>query len=332
MKIFDKLSLAVFFLFPYYAVLTFVFLVLELFSYRGFLRQFLFFDSLIFLGAAFILGALSLLAIFRNKILEKNKYVTHYLLDINALFFPGLVFVYYLLSLLESSNYPNYVFSVYHLTPNFFVYLIFFSSFLLIMKLLIVQKKAIINFVAKRSRKQSLLLGTIIFLLTLHFFTNVVPVFSKIVSSTGFIVKNPTLSYEQKMETKWGMIVPYSKFVNSITEPNSVIVVPPQLFPWGSSGNAGLMRYFLYPRSLKNGTLEDAFAKEKNPDYVLIAKGAWPTENLDYGWPKQDITAEKVYIWDKETKIVREYDGPYLWEDERFYQQWGVIKLSRELP
>ena len=326
LKILSLLSV----IFPHYAVFVLVLLFVELISYRGFVDQFIFIDSV---SALFLLFLFGLMLVFhklqkKSPSKKKDNYLS-YLLDLNTLFFPSMFIVYYFLDQLEKNHYPNYVYSNLHLNPAFFVYIVYFSLFLLSIKLILMNKKIILKFAKDRQNKSTIFLGVTLVLVSLHLALNIVPVFKKAFSSTNFIVRNLDLPYEEKMEQKWGLIFPYSIFVSEVTEPGSKIIIPPQLFPWGSSGNAGLVRYFFYPRTMIKGELEDPFANETDADYILIARGGWSPGDLGYGWPKQDLEAEKIYIWERESNEYTEYENQdYIWEDERFHQKWGLIKLK----
>lgn len=111
-----------------------------------------------------------------------------------------------------------------------------------------------------------------------------------------FIVKNPVLSYDQKMSAKWGLYHDYMVFVRENTPPDAVIMTPPQTWPWLSEGNRLLDYYFLRPRILKGGGVEKLEVDEA-ATHVMIAWGSHGPENPEkHGWPKPPYPPGKV-IW-----------------------------------
>lgn len=111
-----------------------------------------------------------------------------------------------------------------------------------------------------------------------------------------FFVKNPVLSYDEKMSAKWGLYYDYMVFVRENTPPDAVIMTPPQTWPWLSVGNKLLNYYFLYPRRMKGGGVEKLVIDE-SATHVMIAWGLHgPEKPGKHGWPKPPYPPGKV-IW-----------------------------------
>ena len=147
--------------------------------------------------------------------------------------------------------------------------------------------------------------------------------------SNVYILTHLNSSYDYKMAERWGVYYDYIKFVKENTEEDSSILIPPQALPWYSTGNAGLDRYFLYPRLLGNGSYDGSIDFDKY-DYVMLVWGEWndaPRER--YGWPKMKVRAEKVIYFNPETKQTKEVGGNYNPKDSSIEGVWGIIKIKK---
>jgi hypothetical protein len=124
-------------------------------------------------------------------------------------------------------------------------------------------------------------------------------------------IHNPNLSYDEKMALKLGYDVYYFfKFIAQNTPENSTIYVPPMMYPWPYIGNVGYASYFLYPRTLVNGNLDDT-AIPIEAEYAIVIWSEVPSDpNCQIcGWPK-------VKFNDSEIKYYKQ--SP----------QWGIAKLN----
>jgi len=135
-------------------------------------------------------------------------------------------------------------------------------------------------------------------------------------------------SYDDKMRRVWGFYYDYMKFVRENTAPDSNILIPPHSYHWLSTGNGGLNRYFLYPRKHINGEVDNI--PDNGYDYVLIAKGLWYSEGVDWGWPKVYVKASKIWYIDPQTLKVSELEKDFDPKDSFNMQAWGLIKVKRE--
>lgn len=114
------------------------------------------------------------------------------------------------------------------------------------------------------------------------------------ISELRFILKNPSLSYDQKMEIRWGVSYKFLNFVRGRTPPTSVMVKPPsQVKPWWTVGNELLIYYFLYPRRVLH---TDGRGIESNQTitHVLVAWGSWwVPDPRRWGWPKFAVNGKR---------------------------------------
>ena len=123
------------------------------------------------------------------------------------------------------------------------------------------------------------------------------------ISDLRFILKNPFLSYDQKMEKKWGVPYEFLNFVRSRTPPSAVMVRPPQIKPWLRIGNELLIYYFLYPRRLLH-TDGEGVESNKSITHVLVAWGSWWVPDIRrWGWPKFPVNVKRFIHFSNLRKI-----------------------------
>jgi hypothetical protein len=144
-----------------------------------------------------------------------------------------------------------------------------------------------------------------------------------------YVIKNISDSYDQKMLKQWGFFYKYMMFVRENTERNSTILVPPKELPWLSTGNVGLVRYFLYPRNLRSGD-RDNLPEKINYDYVFLDWGEWPNADKNsYGWPKVPVKAEEIIYMDEKDNTVEIVNSDYKPNSKENYEAWGIIKIKK---
>lgn len=272
--------------------------MVESYTYFGFVGKYLLVDSRFF-------AALSLsVAFFLNseRFRKRNllDFISRLIFRVNRVVFPVLLVVYLLMIFLESWKYANYVFSTYHLQPGNFSYLVVFSFGLFAAK----------NLGERRMRKTSLNLVTV-FVVAFLFLDNFAITSHQVVSTDLFILLHPRATYEQKMQNYWGFFYEYVGFVKANSPKNSTILIPPQEPPWQETGHGALVRYFLHPRKIVQGTYNGKI-DTKTVDYVMLAWGELPGLSSDkYGWPKVPIAIEKVVYLDTNSRL------------------WGLIKVKK---
>jgi hypothetical protein len=149
---------------------------------------------------------------------------------------------------------------------------------------------------------------------------------------TVAIIRNINSNKEERfdfmMNMKYGNYYEYLNFVKSIADTQSSILLPPQKNPWQFEGNQRLARYFLYPRTLYSAHENN---NPENVDYIEIAWGStnFPPKGDDtYGWPRENINADKVYIYDFDSNKYQTYDEDY--DPNKFLKPgvYGLIKTK----
>jgi len=122
---------------------------------------------------------------------------------------------------------------------------------------------------------------------------NVVKTGQFAISKLHFILKDPFLSYHEKMSLKWGREYDLFKFVKDNTPPGAVIVAPFRVRPWNILANGQLIPYFLYPRKHLKADRRK-IESDKSITHVMVAWGTWwGSPRSFYGWPKFPVNMRK---------------------------------------
>jgi len=321
--------------FPFLIGISFSFLLLESYMYIGFLRKFILLDSRYFL----IFSIISISLLFYSKLSEekyKSSTLEKFVLNLNAfLFFPISIF-YWIMTVSNTIHYPNYVFATFHIQPENYLNVIFLSLLLFILKLYKLSKlkrgqylRCIRGklFVFNKAPKVLILLVVIFISLAVYVVSNLPIVLKSVFNNIIFVSTHLNYTYDDKMRKKWGFYYDYMEFIKSYTPPDATILIPPQSNHWLTSGNSGLDRYFLYPRNLLNA---DVFSiPNSGYGYVLIDKGEWYNDAVDWGWPKVAVKAEKIWYIDPGTLKVTEVEKDFDPKDPFNMQAWGLIKVRK---
>jgi hypothetical protein len=287
-------------------------LLVELVTYKGFVGKHLFVSSDVILFAALVFGAYSFLKYKKVSGAGVKKLTTIFPI-IEILLF--MVFMF--LGFLEAKTYPNYVFSRFHIQFINLIPIISYGLFFLLW----LETKNIIN---KKFQPISLAL---IVLGGYYLISNLNLVLAQVNSSFSYMVANSNASYEEKMSTYWGTSVFYTNRIKALTPENATVVLPPQKIFWGVTGNVGVERYFLYPRTLISG-LEESLPKNIDYNYVVVSPG----NELGGGnyklWPDFKIKAKHVYFIDpisgKLISKAQDYN-PAEFSDKK---SWGLIQVK----
>lgn len=298
---------------PLLIVITYMFLVIESFSYIGFLRKYLLFDSRFFL----VISLLSYSLFLKYRLNSKDVY-TKFLQMMslsNKIFVVLLVLVYIILQFIEAKNYNNYIFSNYHIQPDVFFNVVLFSILLVVIEHINLKKISFTQYI----------LGFFVLILLVN---NINKTFNLVIKSNLYILNNLSFDYDKKMNKTYGFYYDYMKFVREHTPEDARILTPPQEEPWDAEGNVALSRYFVYPRKLYNGSYNGVDLNDV--DYVMIAWGSWNIEDQSrYGWPKSKVKAEKIIYINPDNKVVNEYYEDFDPSDLKNKGGWGLIKIKK---
>ena len=237
-----------------------------------------------------------------------------------------------------STHYTNYVYATIHLQPDNFLRLTLFSLSVALISLFkrlydFESKKNIkILFIANLMRKlmkRNFWFVVVVMLLTFELLLNMSNVLVVAIKDDAYIVTHLQFTYDQKMKKTWGLYYDYMKFIKEYTPSDATILIPPQSNHWLSTGNMGLDRYFLYPRNLIHGNLYDV--PKSGYDYVLVAKGGWYNDAVDWGWPKVGVKAEKIWYIDPMTLSVTVVKEDFDPNNPFNMQAWGLIKVRKDV-
>ncbi len=324
-------------IFSHIVPLTYSLLLIESLTYRGFVKKFLVLDITFLIFCTVLSGFLLLLeSYFFNKQPKGNLVV--FVLKFNHLLFLPLCVSYYILVAVEAENYPNFVYSTFHLLPDNLAPLVLLSAYLLIINKFIVRPIKI----NPKTVWEKINFWNVVLAISLLFFflflakdiLFTVRSSAKTISeSIGYINK----SKEEKMRDRFGVVYDFARFIRENTPENSYILIPPQEYPWPMTGNVLFFRYFLYPRRLINGGTYEVGVDIVNEkiDYILIAKGELKLDccGFDYGWPKFKFSGEKIILVDtydeKGKATTEEMPGEY---DPKTFSDtsgWGLIKIRK---
>ncbi|OGM13513.1 hypothetical protein A3A76_03700 [Candidatus Woesebacteria bacterium RIFCSPLOWO2_01_FULL_39_23] len=341
-------------IFPFLSTITFFSLIVESFTYRGFLFKNLYIDTtlLIIIAAGF-----GIVDTFYGHAKQKGTALLPTIfLYANSLLFPVLLLISVLMNIIEANHYPNYIFSTLHIQPENYNRIVIFSGILVLcnviksqglrLRFISIHKPTLHLKINKNYYKifsdlklinitsLAIFFSEIFFISLLLFVSsdNSVNLFDYMIKNSAPILKNLSMSYPQKTEYKfyasYGNFYNYMEMIKVHTPPDSNILMPPQKNPWQLEGNQRLVRYFLFPRNLYY---------EENPewrnvvDYVMIAwgnEGFPPANSDDYGWPKFSIEADSVYYFDLNSKRVKYITHEYIPSDGYNAGSYGLIKLN----
>ncbi len=323
-------------IFPIIVPTTYFLIFLETYTYFGFLSQFFLVDSRFIMIFTFLIGLVVVItdATYETIHIQKPNSLKSLVFNLNKLLLPIIFIIYFILQSLEINNYPNYVFTNYHLQPNNFFYAVIFGSLVLLLNVMStkeVQKyylKLYHNFENNNNKKRFILNFGVIFILVLYFINNMTLAINDAISSNIYIFTHLNDSYADKMRVQWKSYSDFMLFVDNYTEGSSTIVVPPTERPWLTVGNSSLSRYFTYPKKVIEGSYSEL--PEEMFDYVTIAVGSWNVaEEERYNWPKVQVPAEKIWYIDLNTLSIEESFSDFDPADERNKGAWGLIKVDK---
>jgi hypothetical protein len=96
-----------------------------------------------------------------------------------------------------------------------------------------------------------------------------------------------------------------------------------------SSGNAGLVKYFLYPRNLIQFPAEtiDNIGSLPANTYIMIYKGEWCNGGDCQIWPVQTIKSEEVIFEKSGSTNVGEIEQNFIFDPKDASNPFGLLKL-----
>lgn len=341
-KLFKRIQPWLTAMFPYFYVTTNVLLLLETVTYHGFVRKYLFSDiSLFVYGTVALHCFLVSQSIFLKRKIDDRSYMMRLVIALNRLSLIPLILTYYVLANLEINNFPNYVFSHFHINPDNLMSILVLNLLVFGLELLrstnlsgeihLILRRRFGLLLTPQSVVQLLFFGSIMFFMVPQLQYDFNYTYINTVRTLQSLRETPDqkmiLMLGGKKYTGWVYI--YAQFLKSYTPSDAVLFIPPQTEGWQMEGNQYYFRWFVYPRKLT--TSQDIEAPiPDDASYVAIAEGAWPWGMKEFGWPRIKIPAEriaKIILIDRETEVVTEQmNVDYVWDPNKHL--WGVIKLK----
>lgn len=330
-------------IFPILVILTFTALLIESFTFKGFIAKHILVSSNTFFMLYVISGIFIVISTSNSY---RSNLINRVIANIFIVIYPLLVITHSYIRLLEVSNYPNYVFTKFHIQPENFFRLVVFSSILVVISILIkirdrskfkirVEIQRVykhLMFGTRHNKKEELirLISYVICIVFIYYFNkNFNQILTENIRDLAFIFSHRNYSYEEKITHNWGYIYKYISFVKQHTPENASILIPPQKYPWLTIGNGGISKYFLYPRKIVSGNEFGDLENNKDVEYIFIAKGdASADEHNIYGWPKITIKGEKIWYYNADDNSIHEdQSGLYIPNTDWQNKGWGLIKL-----
>lgn len=128
-----------------------------------------------------------------------------------------------------------------------------------------------------------------------------------------------------------GWIYTYAQFIKKHTPEDAIIFIPPQRESWKQEGNAGYLRWFVFPRKLvQRNQLESEIPQEAT--HVLIAHGNWIWFADEYTWPRITIPASQISSISLIDRKTLEEETFTTTTYTPFYSEevWGIIELKND--
>ena len=320
-------------LFPHLYLTANLLLGIELGTYRGFTFRYLLLDS----RFVMVLAVISYLFIFWQTMQKKDTVLprlAQLVLELNKLAVIPLLLIQFLMTSLELNNYPNYVYSHYHINNDNVNLIVSFNIFIMILQLL-QYSRTFIAFLWRRINLRSIV--HFIFLLSvLAFVLPNIQLISRWMYDSGIrMLRTVNLSWEERFiylnggDASTGWISRYADFINEQVPDRGVIFIPPQKEAWQMEGNPYYMRWFLYPRfTVQSQEIVAPIPPEA--EYILIDKGVWPGMT-EYGWPRIPIPADQIVrmtFLNRETNEVTTIRNQ-AYDPKTMANKWGVIELKK---
>lgn len=317
------------FIFPYLTVLTYTFLLLDSIVYPGFTQNIFLIDSMWLMPITLISICI---AIITAKYTSKSvNSIFFNFLNVNKLAMPIVVVVYFLSSLLEQQNYPNFVFSHYHLHIGFFTNVLILNVYIILIEILLDYNFLMLKFIkipdlTPRNISKIVILLLIVAIISYPVIRTFINITKMMIYHASLVIKNPNLNFDERSRK---VITNYSyyKFLVEHTPESALIGVPPQRNPWLTIGNIGMVRYFLYPRKITQEP--DKTKVPLGVDYLVISSGDWASMDGKYGWPESTVSAKRAWLYDIPTGEVTTYENFTfdIHSNPELRKAWGLLEL-----
>jgi len=278
--------------------------ITEIFTYHGFIKKHLFIDA----GYIVTFGLFLLIIVYKKYIgvFDKGYY-----------FYAGsfiTLAIFLISAVLEEYNYPNYVFTKFHINYKnapLLVAALFTGGFV----------NSAVKYLSKIVKKNPSIFLIISFLSAVFIFKQAKYISVSVMRIFPLIIAKPGLSYSEKLYYFWDNPVKYLDYVSILTNENASIYLPTSTSAQEITGNIGLVRYFLYPRKL------NLYDPEKSVDgYVIASPGNELGDGNFNNWPDFDIECEFFYLIDLKNQSVNfvksEFSSGLISGDT-----WALIKI-----
>lgn len=309
-------------------VITVGLMSIDAVSYPGFLTKTIGVSSSFFLFCSALAYALLLFhTVITNEPFSPE---TQLVLRANAVIFPLALLISYLFSQLEAMNYPNYVYSTFHINLAQTDRLTLLSTFLFFLHIF-KDQFTVISATVKKQPDPKVFLGSIIFYVFALLFVSfqLLQHGTRVAEDLAKIAKRPFSTFADRKREVFGTSYDLYSFINQHTPPDAVIAVPPQN-RWGIIGNIGFSRYFLHPRFLVHP--EDRTPQQlQEIDYYITASEYLDVEATRYAiWPTYNLNAAEIIIFNELQNTFEYVDQTeFIPTDPQYKGTWALVKLRK---
>jgi len=200
---------------------------LDVFTFQGYLQSIIHLSSKIILLVVF---GLSLLTVYLNS---NKKFISSQLFSILGLI---IFFAYCLLVAIEGSTHQGYIFAHIGCRPE--------SMFVAVLATL----WAFATYVTHDFWRYIFIASICFYAIRL---TPIVVTQSTV--TLREVARAPLASYDQKMSLLWGDFYTHMQEIRRTTAQDSIVTIPSDVKQFPLEGNAALVRYFVYPRTVVVG-------------------------------------------------------------------------------
>lgn len=220
----------------------------------------------------------------------------------------------------------------HRITNILFLVIYYISTYtLLTTRMKLLNSSNIEKILALKSYLSAKILIKILYHLSIMFclVVSVVKIFPTFKQNSGYLIKHPFYSYDEKMRLQIGPVYDYYSFVKKNTKDNSFILKPTQQGRWPDISNEGFTRYFLYPRKFISE--ENINGQKDMIDYVFLIGNLklHRDEELDR-WPDFDVPAKRIILYSKKDySVYKILDQDYDYDKFEYPEYWGVIEIDK---
>lgn len=231
------------------------------------------------------------------------KYFNYFILFLSIMLLLTCEYFIYL----ESSNYPNFIYSHYSLDPSSLTVLTKYYFSLIIINFLLILYNKRRSLSVKTQKNLILLVRTSlrkIFNKANLMVLLILLLFAQVMRDATIVFINEIKAYTRYAENRIDLrrqivdlpdLARRAEYIKKSTPTDSIIVHPPQSVEFPIEGNQPVLRYFIYPRELVTDEKLEEFQRENGDDnntYILIVS-EWESNRY---YPYENYKATEILL------------------------------------